>query len=115
MKKASLIIMRPYDSEGVMWEFEQIIKHGYLAKTFLYVKWSSEENNISHMHFLNFRNKILERFNIFIGDYNPEAPIIFFDNNCEAWETNDYFDIPSFRKIFYHQYLIPKQQIKAVV
>jgi hypothetical protein len=116
METASLIIMRPYDSEGVLWEFEQVIKFNYLYKTILYVNFGGKETRKNRLAFEenkvayeNFRQAILGNYAIEIGDYNAKAPRKFFDEQNFVRQADDFFEIPIFRRTFYYQYIIAKR------
>jgi hypothetical protein len=120
MASASLIIMRPFGSEGVLWEFEQLVKLRYLHKTILYIQLGGKENKTNkrlyqynELAYDHFRQCVLKDYAIDVGDYNPKAPWSFFDSDNRVYETNDYFDIPVFRKVFYEQYL--KSQNKTLI
>lgn len=122
MKAASLIIMRPYDSEGVLWEFEQVIKLGYLGKTILFLEFGGKDTKQAKLAYKdnelayeNFRQALIRDYTIDVGAYNPKAQRTFFDSRHEAYETNDYFDIPVFRKVFYNGYIIAKNKGKSTV
>lgn len=112
MAAASLIIMRPFGSEGVLWEFEQLVKLKYLHKTILYIQLGGKENKTNRqlyqyneLAYDHFRQSVLKDYAIDVGDYNRKAPWSFFASDNTVYETNDYFDIPVFRKVFYEQYL----------
>lgn len=107
MEKASLIIMRPYNSAGVLWEFEQIVKMGYLQKTLLYVNFEVKETKQHQQAYIDFRNAVLLKFGLELGE--AENKVNYFNEKNQVWETDDYFDIPVFRKVFYHQYILEKK------
>jgi hypothetical protein len=112
MLEASLVIMRPFGTEGLLWEFEQLITLGHLQKTVLYVNFGGREKRrvfkLNKTAYDYFRQEVLNRFRIDVGDYQPKAPYVFFDSENVAHTTHDYFDIPIFRRAFYHQYLVQK-------
>lgn len=119
MYNASLVIMRPFGTEGLLWEFEQLFKLKHLQKTVLYVNFGGKETRETKALFeLNetaydyFRQEVLNRFRIDVGDYQPKAPYIFFDDENVVHNTQDYFDIPIFRQRFYHQYLKQKSGLR---
>jgi hypothetical protein len=119
METASLIIMRPYDSEGILWEFEQLVKLNYLHKTILYIYFGGKENRKSREAFEenktayeNFRQAVLRDYDIEMGDYNQRTPRIFFDDQNKVHKTDDYFDIPIFRKAFYQKYIVARKKGK---
>jgi hypothetical protein len=103
MQKSSLIIFRPYDTPGVIWEFEQIMRLGFLQKTILYVFVSEKIKPEYIKKYTVFKEEILKITGIDIGLHDSKMPMTFFDENNVPWETNDYFDIPIFRKVFCQQ------------
>ena len=50
MKTASMIIFRPGLSQGVLWEFEQIVKAGYLHKT-IFCMYNKEDKKKTYKNF----------------------------------------------------------------
>jgi hypothetical protein len=111
MEQATLIIMRPYDREGVLWEFEQLVRHGYLGKTILYMHQGIKHHNENAAAIAGFRQKVLSRWNIDVGEINDQKPFVYFDAHHAAWETNCEFDVPVFRKVFYDQYLVHSETV----
>jgi hypothetical protein len=100
IENASLIIFRPYSTPGVVWEFKQLAINGYLKKTVV-VTMSSQKNAKDYYEkYDEFKNIIIEGLGINIGEPNPKARYAYCDNNNDVWETDDYFDIPIFRKVF---------------
>jgi hypothetical protein len=109
MDDASLIIFRPYSTAGVIWEFELLVSRGHLGKTIVATMASEKIAKEYYEKYEVFKNVIIERLGINIGEPNPKAKYVYFDDNNDAWETNDYFDIPIFRKVFFRQVIHPRQ------
>src|SRR5438552_3798844 len=106
MQKCTLIVFRPYDTSGVFWEFEQIVWHGYLQKTILVVEVSKKIMPRYLGRYEAFKENILKTTGVGVGEHNPKKTMTYFDENNQAWETDDYFDIPVFRKVFYEQFIM---------
>ncbi|MES2850146.1 MAG: hypothetical protein V4685_13895 [Bacteroidota bacterium] len=109
MAESSLIIFRPSNSIGIMWEFDQIIKNGHLHKTVLYVNLGGKNVDYNAISFEDFKNKVHERYNLELGEFDPKSPLYFFNEENDALDTFSYFDIPVFRKVFYRNYILLKK------
>jgi hypothetical protein len=108
MREASLILVCPYDSHGLVWEVSEIIKLGYLQKPLLYLaNFKVKSGADSTPAFEHFSRLIFDKTGVYTGEYNAVMPYIFFDEKNEPWATNEEFDVPFFRQIFYDQYLVP--------
>lgn len=57
-----------------------------------------KENRVAFEH---FKILVQERHGIDLGSFQPKRPRIFFDAVGKAYSTDDYFDVPAFRKAYY--------------
>jgi hypothetical protein len=90
---SSVILIRPSHTNGLLWEFEQVVKNKYLDKTILYLQMGSEnEIELQEARYRIFLRKI-NSLNMSFPSYNPKNPLIFFSSG-QIFACNSWNDIP---------------------
>jgi len=113
MKMASLIVMIPDHSAGLLWEFDRIVELEYLQKTVLHIHSFPENEEAEALSDLGrFAGIIEERHQIKLKLTGPRFSKVFFDAQGQPQYTTNLFDIPIFRKAFYKGFLEPKMAAK---
>ena len=71
MEKAQIILLKPAMSEGLIWEFDQIVAQNYLHKTILVLSYGNyDEPEIRELYKRRFSKMLLEKYKIKL---NPKS------------------------------------------
>lgn len=94
MDKASMIVFRPECSEGVLWEFSQIITRGYMQKMILC--FLPKENNKKTYSLFK---KSLGHLSQYLPEYSESYRFLYFDSKNQPHNANSVLDVPIYKAV----------------
>lgn len=90
-----LILFRPLYTDGVLWEFKQIVKNNFLDKTILLLQMGSVWDDVVQKARYKIFVKRISDLNIKFPEYSPGKKLMYFEDN-QAFVCNTLTQIPIF-------------------
>jgi hypothetical protein len=101
LERSVLIIMRPSETHGVLWEFEQIFKKGYLSKTIMLRQMGADDSlNVQKVKYKVFCEDVNKLTGVNMPNYSFLNQYIYFDEKNIGKAVYWLNDIPNYKNLF---------------